>query len=546
MSFSCGMDTGPLVSILSRSFNGSVPLSYQGSDMPFNAASFVICILFSLLMVLICLWSCRKGRMKTVDAFGLANRGLNGIEASMTMISIWVCGGYLFCSGESVVSSDRGLLWTQGPWAYSISFILAAYLFCDNFRSKGYLTLFDSFAETFGSWMAAFLYIPSLIGDLAWIAVSLSTLGQSFSILIGIEPSLSILLIVVVSLIIALTRGMLSIKSTGVIEMVVMAVGLLVSLFFICTSQYVGRITDSTNNWLGSISSTEWGDWIDTTLMLCLGGTSWQVYYQIVLSCKTVETAFSMSVCSGVGTLICGGIACYIAICASTVNWTTFEEIGTIKGNEREILSIALKYLVPEPVSVISVLGITATILSSVAGAIFSSATAFSINVYKALLRPQARDSEVIGVWRLFMVLLGVICYILALSMEKTYDYWVFAVDFIYVLIFPQLFLCVRCSEYINTYGSVTTFLTGIFLRLGAGEDLLSIPCFIPYPHWLPYRTLSVVASLSLGLLLSYLSKYLIVTKNLAMFDFLHVYHPSSLSFRSSRRSSTSGTRLHV
>ena len=62
--------------------------------------------------------------MKTVDAYGLANRSLNGIEASMTMTSLWLGGGYLFCSGESVVSSDRGLLWTQGPWTYFISFIL--------------------------------------------------------------------------------------------------------------------------------------------------------------------------------------------------------------------------------------------------------------------------------------------------------------------------------------------------------------------------------------------------------------------------------------
>ncbi|KAK8799216.1 hypothetical protein WA171_005963 [Blastocystis sp. BT1] len=544
MVFFVGMDTGSLVSIPSHPLKDSIALPLEESNVSFNADGFSIVILFSLLLILVCLWSCRKGRMKTVDAYGLANRSLNGIEASMTMTSLWLGGGYLFCSGESVVSSDRGLLWTQGPWTYFISFILTAYLFSDNFRSKGYLTLFDAFAETLGSWMAAFLYIPSLIGDLVWIAVSLSTLGHAFSILIGLDPSWSILLIVVVSLTIALTRGMLAIKYTGVIEMIVMGICLLIALFYICTSQYVGPLANSTDNWLGSIASTTWSDWIDQALMFCLGGTSHQVYYQVVLSSKTVETAFAMSVYSGAGVLLCGIIACFIAICASTVDWATFDEIGSIHGNERDVLSIALKYLIPEPVSVLSILGITAAILSSVTGMIFSSAAAFSVNMYKAVIRPQARDPEVIGIWRLFMVLIGVICFLLALSMENPYSYWICVVDFTYVLIFPQLFLCVYCSEYINTYGSIVMFLAGIILRLGAGEELLSVPSFIPYPYWLPFRTVSVVGSVCLGLLLSYLSKYLIVTKNLVVLDIFHIYHPSSFVSRGSKRVSIFGKRL--
>lgn len=489
---------------------------------PFGICLFLI---LPLSLSIMCLWASRRSRRWTVDGFGLLGRSLNTMDASMIMICIWVCGGYMFGSAESVVTPGRGLIWAQAPWCYSISFFISSLLFCNVLRGRGYLTLFNAFSEVYAGWVAALFYIPSFCGEVCWLAVSLSVLGQAFSALLGVSKAFSMTYILIMVLINIISGGMFSLKRTCKIEVVIMIVSFLIVILVIVNNPLVNHIGDYSSQWLVPMSQVGVGEWIDMTLMLTFGGTCWQCYYQICLACNSVETANTMSIVSGIGTLLCGSVACFCGIAATAVDWSAFPAVGTLEGKESQVMTLVLMYLVPTPVRYLAVLATTALTSSSIAGAIFSSATTFSINVYKGLIRPQARDGEVITAWRVFMIVMGGIGLALAMVTDYAYAFWVFSSDFIYISIFPQLLLAVWLPTYTNLYGSLSAFLLGAVLRYGAGEYLLGIPCWIQYPSWLPYRLMIVIVTILVSLLISAITRYFIEIKGWQALDILQVYH---------------------
>jgi high affinity choline transporter 7 len=74
---------------------------------------------------------------------------------------------------------------------------------------------------------------------------------------------------------------------------------------------------------------------------------------------------------------------------------------------------------------------------------------------------------------------------------------WFFTSDLVFVLLFPQLVYALFDTK-ANAIGSMAAFFVSLVLRLGGGEPLFSIPALIPYPEWMPFRTVAAVTGLVL------------------------------------------------
>ena len=74
---------------------------------------------------------------------------------------------------------------------------------------------------------------------------------------------------------------------------------------------------------------------------------------------------------------------------------------------------------------------------------------------------------------------------------------WFFTSDLVFVLLFPQL-VCALFDSKANLAGSVAAFSVSLVLRLGGGEPLFGIPALIPYPDWVPFKTLAAGVGLIL------------------------------------------------
>jgi len=65
------------------------------------------------------------------------------------------------------------------------------------------------------------------------------------------------------------------------------------------------------------------------------------------------------------------------------------------------------------------------------------------------------------------------------------------------VLLFPQLVAALFDSK-ANLVGSIAAFSVSLVLRLGGGEPLFGMPALIPYPEWMPFKTIAAAAGLVL------------------------------------------------
>ena len=96
------------------------------------------------------------------------------------------------------------------------------------------------------------------------------------------------------------------------------------------------------------------------------------------------------------------------------------------------------------------------------------------------VIRPNCSEKEVIIALYVCIIINCVIATILAIVYRSIYDLFVLCGDFMFVIVFPQLTL-VLYWELANTYGSVSSFVVGLVLRLLCGDKTLGLPATIEF-----------------------------------------------------------------
>lgn len=132
----------------------------------------------------------------------------------------------------------------------------------------------------------------------------------------------------------------------------------------------------------------------------------------------------------------------------------------------------------------------------------------------------QASEREIIWVMRGAILFVGILATSMALTVKSIYGLWYLSSDLVYVMLFPQLVCVVYFKNFCNTYGSLTAYIMGFLLRSLGGEEIVGLPALIKYPYYdeenqeqlFPFRTLSMLISLTTLLVVSSTSKWLFET----------------------------------
>src|SRR5207245_2642389 len=88
----------------------------------------------------------------------------------------------------------------------------------------------------------------------------------------------------------------------------------------------------------------------------------------------------------------------------------------------------------------------------------------------------QASENEIIWVMRAGIFVTGGLATAMALTIPTIYGLWYLCADLVYVVLFPQLLCVVHYKKYCNTYGSLSAYCIGLFLRIIGGEALMNLP----------------------------------------------------------------------
>lgn len=130
------------------------------------------------------------------------------------------------------------------------------------------------------------------------------------------------------------------------------------------------------------------------------------------------------------------------------------------------------------------------------------------------ILYQQASETELLWVMRIAIIIVGILATALGLVIKSVYALWFLCSDFVFVILFPQLF-CVVYFNGVNTYGSLVGYIVGFMLRILGGEAVLNIPAIIKYPMYnevdgqlFPFRTFAMCITFIIILGVSYPLRY--------------------------------------
>lgn len=488
----------------------------------FDPIGFAVVAVFYLIILFSGIFAARLNKSGSSDDMVLAGRNLSGFKGVLTMIATWVCGGYLYGTTQGVVTKGTGLAWTQAPWCYAVCFFVGALLFAKKMREAEYVTMMDPLKKKFGRVMNSLLYLPTVLGDIFWIGMGLATLGAALSTVIGISPNVAIIVSGAFAAIYTFIGGLYAVAFADVIQLIMMLFCLYLAVPFVLTSDRVSNPIHTKDIWQGSIAAEDAGVWLDSAILMILGGIPWQVYFQRILACRTVKDAKILSYLSGFGAFIAAVPAAIIGVWGTTVNWSVIPEVVTLDGKESYALSYILQYCTPKVITYLSLGGIAAATMSTADGALLASSTVFCYNIYRPLFHRNAGDREMIWVTRIGVFVVCIIGCILAIVSDDVYSLWVLTSDFIFVLLFPQLLLVLYYPR-VNTYGSFCAFVIGLFLRIAGGEATLKLPALIDFGK-APFRLIAMVTSLILMIIVSEITRYIIITKSKTDWDFINYY----------------------
>ncbi|MEM7035910.1 MAG: sodium:solute symporter family protein [Bacteroidota bacterium] len=452
----------------------------------------------------------------------LAGRSIPLWIGIFTMGATWVGGGYI--NGTAEYTQSWGLVWVQAPWGYALSLIVGGLFFARKMRRYEFRTMLDPLRQRFGKRVAAMAFLPALTGEIFWTAAILTALGTTFGTVLGFNFEASILLSAAIAIAYTALGGLWAVALTDILQTILLMLGLIIVLPF--ALDYVGGWDHAWENYKElkgpaasllpsqeALGDSYWS-WWDTALLLICGGIPWQVYFQRVLSSKNERVAMNLSLYAGLFCLVAAIPAVMIGVIGDVAaHEGTWAAVGAGNGpaTSAEVLPYVVRWLSNPVVATIGLGAIAAAVMSSVDSSILSASSMATWNVYKPLIRPEAKEAELTKILQRCIWIVGIAATLLALQVKSVYALWYLCSDFVYCLLFPLL-VTALFDRKANTYGAVAGFLVALTLRFGGGDPTLGIPTILPYGTGadgvvtFPFKTLAMVAGLLTILLVSRLT----------------------------------------
>ncbi len=422
-----------------------------------------------------------------------------------TMAATWIDGSYINGTAEGTVAT--GLVGVQAPWGYALSLFFGGLIFARPMRRGGYKTMLDPIEQKFGKTVASLSFLPALTGEIFWTAAVLTALGTTFSTVIGLNFTYSIIISATITIVYTMLGGLWAVAMTDVFQLVFLLVGLYVILPFAIT--HTGGLA---NTWAlysakhGANAhllpdfdgSNKFWNWLDIALLLICGGIPWQVYFQRVLSARSENAAIWLSIGAGFLCIFAAIPSSIIGMVGDVVDW---HALGITAPSAAQVLPFVIRYLTPSIIAILGLAVIAAAVMSSVDASMLSASSMFSWNIYHRVFKPEATPADISKVIKKSVLVVGVAAAILAITYESVYALWVLCSDFVYCMLFPQL-VCALFDPKANKTGALSGMAVAAFLRFGGGEPALHLPILLPYPMiedgivMFPFRSFAMVCSL--------------------------------------------------
>ncbi len=431
-------------------------------------------IILAYLLVLAALNFIRAKRVKSQDDFMVAGRKIKTNVMVFTLICTWIGSGTFIAGAEFAAKAGFSALWmAAGAWVG----IIVIYFLAGKIRAFGQYTIGDILEERYGPTARIFGAIALIISFT--IIVSYQFVAGGFILNVASDGAIpeSTGIIIAAGFVILFTTlgGMVAIVYTDLPNGIIIVLACILATPFVYFA--VGGLPEATkaldpgyfavvNSQFGAHPVLKVGSYFLATMFLLMGVQS---MYQKFFSAESPKEAKKAAFLWTIGTIFVETVVVIIAVFAYSKLQGQIDLSIPKEGGK--IVLLAARHLVPAPVGVLLLAAACAVVISTGMNYLLSPSTNIMRDVYQRFINKKAKQSTMVGLQKVFVVILGVVAFFLAMKMQSVLDMAMFAYTIYGVSITPALLAALTWKR-VTKAGGLASIVSGtvacLFLRIMA------------------------------------------------------------------------------
>ncbi len=366
------------------------------------------------LFILISIGIYRSRVVSDQTDFMVAGRSVPTWMLVLTLVSTWIGAGSLIGGAGLAYRQGISMLWFSfGAWIG----ILVVYFLAGRVRRIAEFTLPDILEKRYNAWARILGSICIIIAFTTIVGYQFRGGGMVINIVTGLPTEYGVLIAAVSIILYTAIGGMISIVTLDVFNGIVIIIALFIALptlFFGVGGMETLKLNLSPDHFtLFGTENIWWAVGVSfPTLFLLLGEST---MYQKFFSAKDENTARRSVVGMFFGIVIIETVLCFVSVIGAS-------HFKNLEDTERIILHIARyggEVGLPSWGGAMLLCAGIAIILSTANSFLLTASTNITRDIYQRFINPNASQSKILMVQRLWIIILGVIAYLL-LTQFKT------------------------------------------------------------------------------------------------------------------------------
>jgi SSS family solute:Na+ symporter/sodium/proline symporter len=417
-------------------------------------------IVYLLILGVVGLYSSRS--VKTQDDFMVAGRKTSALFLAGTLVCTWVGSGSLFGGAGLAFRMGVSQLWmSAGAWVG----IAVVYFLAHRVRRISQYTLSDILEKRYNATARLFGTTAIIIAYLTIAGYQFRGGGRLLNILTGIDPLLGGAITCAVVIGFTVLAGLVSIISIDLINGIMMTLGVLIAVplvYFSVGAEQISALPADRFLVFGQENAVWAMGIFFPTFFLLMGESS---MYQKFFSAKDESTARKAVIGMIIGVVIIESSLCLLAVFGSAKYLALAPFLlpdGSLdKATTETIILQIARFDIPVAAGVLLICAAVAIILSTANTFLMIPSTNIARDIYQRFIRPDVSDQGIIRFQRIWIVILGILAFVLANFFKSILDMAFTAYTMVGAGITPAL-LAAFLWKRVTVAGGVSSIIAGM------------------------------------------------------------------------------------